>query len=354
MIEIFANEESPKALGFAMPPEWSVQESVFLSWPSNPQTWPGVFRRAEEAYASFAAAISRYERVRIICAASEFDRVNDALADANACFERIELLDIPTNDAWCRDHGPIFVKNPQTGERAVLDFTYNAWGGKFPPWDKDDAVPRHVAEYFNLRRFQIPFVCEGGALEVNGAGDLLTTRSVILNENRNPGITESEAEEILCESLGVEQVLWLDRGLSGDDTDGHIDTIARFVREDAVLAPSAPSGSPNHDVLKENIHALRRMRTSNSGTLLEVIPLNSPKPITPEGWREEILPATYANFLLINHAVLVPTYRQDSADTEAMELIGQAYPGRTVIPIDCHDIILEGGALHCLSQQQPL
>ena len=121
MIEIFANEESPKALGFAMPPEWSVQESVFLSWPSNPQTWPGVFRRAEEAYASFAAAISRYERVRIICAASEFDRVNDALADANACFERIELLDIPTNDAWCRDHGPIFVKNPQTGERAVLD-----------------------------------------------------------------------------------------------------------------------------------------------------------------------------------------------------------------------------------------
>ena len=197
MIEIFANEESPKALGFAMPPEWSVQESVFLSWPSNPQTWPGVFRRAEEAYASFAAAISRYERVRIICAASEFDRVNDALADANACFERIELLDIPTNDAWCRDHGPIFVKNPQTGERAVLDFTYNAWGGKFPPWDKDNAVPRHVAEYFNLRRFQIPFVCEGGALEVNGAGDLLTTRSVILNENRNPGITESEAEEIL-------------------------------------------------------------------------------------------------------------------------------------------------------------
>ncbi len=353
MIDSFANGESPKALGFVMPPEWSAQEAVFLSWPSNPETWPGVFRRAEEAYATFASAISQYERVRILCAASEFDRVNDALADADAHFGRIELLDIPTNDAWCRDHGPVFVKNPQTGERAVLDFTYNAWGGKFPPWDRDDAVPAQVAEQLGFRRFRIPFVCEGGALEVNGAGDLLTTRSVILNPNRNPEITEPEAERILRESLGVEQVLWLDRGLAGDDTDGHIDTLARFVSEDVVLAPSAPAWNPNHDVLRDNIRALRRMRTADSGSLLEVIPLNSPRPIRPEGWREEILPATYANFLLINQAVLVPTYRQDFADSEALAVIAQAYPGRTVIPIDCSDIILEGGALHCLSQQQP-
>ena len=354
MIERFANGESPKGLGFSMPPEWSAQEAVFLSWPSNPETWPGVFRRAEEAYASFASAISSYERVRILCAASEFDRVNDALADADAHFERIELFDIPTNDAWCRDHGPVFVKNPRTGERAVLDFTYNAWGGKFPPWDRDDAVPALVAEQLGFRRFRIPFVCEGGALEVNGAGDLLTTRSVILNPNRNPGLSESEAEEILCESLGVEQVLWLDGGLLGDDTDGHIDTLARFVSENVVLAPSAPAWNPNHDVLHENIRALRRMRTAESSSLLEVIPLNSPKPIRPEGWREEILPATYANYLLINRAVLVPTYRQDFADSEALAIIGQAYQDRAVIPIDCSDIILEGGALHCLSQQQPL
>ena len=336
-----------------MPAEWTPQESVFLSWPLNPRTWPGCFPETEKAYADFAATITRHELLRIICPQKENKRIAELLFSHNAMLEQVEFLDIPTNDTWCRDHGPVFVRNPRSGERAIVDFTYNSWGGKFPPWDKDNAVPEKVARALGCKRFPVSFVCEGGALESNGKGDLLTTRSVILNPNRNKGISEKAAGQLLCDALGIRQVLWLDSGLPGDDTDGHIDTLARFFQEDAVLALLGPKSHPGYDTMKQNFKSLQKMRTAD-GKPLQAVPLPVPAPIRPEGWREEILPATYANFLLINHAVLVPTYRQDSLDREAQKIIADAFPNREIIPIDCYNIILEGGALHCLSQQQPL
>lgn len=352
MTDYFPEGQSPRELGYSMPAEWSLQESVLLSWPLNKRTWPGCFPETEQAYADFAAAITHHELLRVICPCKENQRIAELLVSRGAVPEQVEFLDIKTNDAWCRDHGPVFVRNA-SGERAVVDFLYNAWGGKFPPWNLDNAVPEKVARAFDLKRFPVPFVCEGGALETNGRGDLLTTRSVILNPNRNKGITEKTAEKVLCDALGMNRILWLDSGLPGDDTDGHIDTLARFFREDAVLAILGKKSHPGYETMKHNFRTLEKMRTSG-GEPLQVLPLPVPEPIRPDGWREEILPATYANYLLVNGAVLVPSYRQDKSDREAQKVIADAFPGREIIPIDCFNIILEGGALHCLSQQQPL
>ncbi len=347
------NEHTPNfSSGWRMPAEWETQSAVLLSYPLNPLTWPGCRKEMEEAYAAFAAAVTKYEDLKVNCLpVSAQERALELFRNAGADCSRIEFLPVETNDAWCRDHGPVFVRNLRTGERAALDFQYNAWGGKFPPWDLDNAAARKMSEILGIPCLPVPLVLEGGALEVNGAGALLSTESVVLNPNRNPGLTKERAEEIFRDVLGTECVLWLKSGLEGDDTDGHIDTLVRFFRKDAVLAAvdEKPS-SINHDALKRNFDALKRMRLPD-GSPLEVLALPSPDPIRPEGWREEVLPATYANFLIINGAVLVPTYRQDKNDAKALEIIGSAFPGRDIVPLDCVDILLEGGALHCLSQQ---
>lgn len=336
-----------------MPPEWAAQEAVWLGWPQNPRIWPGRRDAALKAFALFAATISRFETVRILCRASNQAQALDSLSAAGANMHRVELFDIPSDEAWCRDYGPIFLKNPKSGERAILDFSFNSWGAKFPPWDVDDAVPEKVAETLNIPRFKSALVCEGGAIEVNGEGVLLTTESVILNPNRNPGVDKASAEKILMRHLGLEQVLWLESGMLWDDTDGHIDTLARFFRPEAVLAATDEDiSSPNHAPLKRNFEALKGF-CLHGGSRLEVLPLPCPKPIRPAGWRLEVLPASYTNFLIVNGAVIVPTYRQDDSDRNALDTIGQCFPGRKIVPIDCFDIVFEGGALHCLSQQQP-
>ena len=345
--------ESPRAAGYLFPAEWEPQEAVILSCPLNPKTWPDNRSAMEKAYAEFAAAISRFETVRLICKAEAQAHFRELLAEASADLARVLFYDLPTNDAWCRDHGPVYIRQKETGERAIVDFNYNAWGGKFSPWDADNAVPKRMAGLLGLPVVRVPLTCEGGALEVNGAGTLLTTESVLLNENRNPGMNKAEVGRILIENLGLEQVLWLKSGLAGDDTDGHIDTLTRFFRKDAVLTiVDEDLLSPNYQILLENEKTLKAMRLAD-GSRLEVVRLPCPQPIRPQGWREEILPASYANFLVINGAVLVPTYRQDKTDVQALEQIASAFPGRSIIPIDCFDIVLEGGALHCLSQQEP-
>ncbi|HPY90594.1 MAG TPA: agmatine deiminase family protein [Lentisphaeria bacterium] len=344
---------TPQEQGFVFPAEWERQESVLLSCPLNPHTWPDNRAAMEKAYAAFAAAISRYENVRLLCIASAQARWLDRLADAGAVMERVIMHDVATDDAWCRDHGPIVLKHGQTSQRAAVSFHYNAWGGKFPPWEQDDLVAGRMAIVLGLPCFQAPLIGEGGAFETNGAGMLLTTESVMLNPNRNPGRDKAEVEQILCQYLGVEQIGWLPSGLCGDDTDGHIDTLTRFFRKDAVLTlVDEDPLSPNYAVLQRNLALLQKMRGVD-GRRLDVVPLPCPQPIRPVGWREEILPASYANFLIINGAVLVPTYRQDSNDNQVLAILGQAFPERDIVPIDCFDIVLEGGALHCLSQQVP-
>jgi len=338
------------ARGFTMPAEWEEQRAVLLSWPLNPGTWED--RRAEIAtdYARFAAAISHFEDVKINCVRAEQPGILKLLASAGADAARVELLDVPTDDAWCRDHGPVCLVNRTTGARLLDHFQYNSWGGKFPPWDLDAAVPEHAADLLGYERNPVPMVCEGGALETNGAGLLMTTESVMLNPNRNPSMTRAQIGETLMDSLGVDDILWLKGGLFCDDTDGHIDTLARFVNRDTVLACVAPEGSQNAPILNENLRRLREYRT-RLGRPLNVIPLPLPDPVAPpDGWREETLPASYANYLLVNGAVLVPSYRQPENDARAAAIIGGCFPGREVMRIDCSNIILEGGALHCLSQ----
>ena len=339
---------TPRELGYRMPAEWEKQKAVYLSWPLNPETWTGVRPEMEKEYAAFAAALSRHISLRISCVKTASEQVLGLLSRSDADLSNVRLLDIPTNDAWCRDHGPTFLLSPD-GSSGAVHFRYNAWGAKFSPWDLDDAVSARLADVFGFPLFFSNLTCEGGALETNGAGVLLTTRNVVLNPNRNPGLSQAEAERLLRDALGVDRILWLESGLLGDDTDGHADTLARFIRKDAVLAAVDRKGGIQYDALDRNFRDLAAMRLDN-GEKLEVIPLPCPEPVySPRG---DLLPATYANFLPVNEAVFVPVFGQDRADERALEIIGSAYPDRTIVPLSCRYILIEGGALHCLSQQE--
>jgi len=343
---------TPRELGFVFPAEWEKQNSIILACPLNPETWPDNRPAMEQAYAAFVAAVARTEQITLLCAEPAQSHWRQLLSAIGANSRRISFLSIKTNDAWCRDYAPIVLRQPQSGQRAIVKFQYNAWGGKFPPWDDDALVPEILSRHLGLPLFQSPLVCEGGALESNGRGLILTTEAVLLNANRNPTGSKNTCEHLLREALGAEQIFWLPSGLCGDDTDGHIDTLARFCNADTILAIYDDDPlSPNYEILRENFRRLQEFRQSD-GTHLQVIPLPCPKPIRPQGWRTDILPASYANFLIINSAVLVPTYRQAETDKQALAVIAQAFPGRDIIPIDCYDIIWEGGALHCLSQQE--
>lgn len=338
-----------------MPPEWAPQEAIWLSWPvGDARHWGGVKHDLIEGkFSEIAAAISRHEIVRINAPAVRHTAIALACNRAKAVPERVELFDHPHNDVWCRDHGPIFVKHADTGELAVTDWGFNAWGGKFPPWDLDNAIPGRVAAALGMRVFKGGMILEGGAIETNGAGQLLTTEAVLLNPNRNPQLDRAETEQLLRDGLGVIEILWLHKGLVGDDTDGHIDDLARFTDPETILACVEPDEcSPNHRVLEDNLARLRSFRRSN-GKPFEVVEIPLPKACEVPGWRLPLLPASYVNFLIVNGAVLVPTFRQAKSDGRALGLIGELFPGREITGIDCLDLAEEGGTLHCISQQQP-
>lgn len=343
------------AAGFSMPAEGSPQEAVWLSWPvDDPRHWGGAKRDLMQAkFAEIAAAISRFEPVRINAEGASHESIREACNRARAVPERVELFDHPHNDVWCRDHGPIFVKHRETGEVAVTDWGFNAWGGKFPPWDLDDRIPRRVAEALGMRRFEGGMILEGGAIEVNDAGQLLTTEAVLLNPNRNPRLSKEDIERKLRDGLGVSEILWLRQGIEGDDTDGHIDDLARFVDTTTVLACIDPQGSSsNRAVLEENLSRLRSFHATN-GRPFEVVEIPLPEACEVPGWRLPVLPASYVNFLLVNDGVLVPTFRQARNDDRAIGMLRELYPDREVVGIDCLDLVEEGGTLHCISQQQP-
>ncbi len=338
-----------------MPPEWSPQEAVWLSWPvADPRHWGGAKQDLMWAkFAEIAAAITRFETVRINAPGADHRRIAEACNHARAVPERVELFDHPHNDVWCRDHGPIFVRNTDGGGLAVTDWEFNAWGGKFPPWDLDNAIPARIAVALGLPRFEGGMILEGGAIEVNGAGHLLTTGAVLLNPNRNPRLDRPQIEQKLRDGLGVRDILWLRRGIEGDDTDGHIDDLARFVDERTILAcVERDRGSPNNEVLAENLAELENF-SGPGGRPFEVVEVPLPAACEVPGWRLPVLPASYVNFLIVNGGVLVPTFRQGRNDDHALGLIRELFPGRGVVGIDCLDLVEEGGTLHCISQQQP-
>lgn len=342
--------DSPSSCGFRVPAEWERQEAVWLSWPVNRKTWPGHFEPIPGKFAEIAAAITPYEKVRINCERSGQEEARRLIEAAGADLARVEFFDHVINDSWCRDHGPIFVKNDRTGEVAITDWQYNAWGGKYPPFDRDNEIPRRIAEALGLRRFEVPLVLEGGSIEVDGEGQLLTTEACLLNKNRNPHLTRGKIEESLCRNLGVDRILWLHDGIVGDDTDGHIDDLARFFRPDAIVTViEEDETDPNCAILRENLERLKSLRTRDDRPF-ELRTLPMPLPVYCDGER---LPASYANYLIINEAVLLPVFRQPERDGLAAEILADCFPGRTIVPIDCVDLVLGLGALHCISQHQP-
>ena len=257
----------------------------------------------------------------------------------------------PTNDAWCRDHGPAFVVNRETGEKAIVDWGYNAWGDKYPPYDLDDVIPTRIGEALGHKVFLPNIVMEGSSVEFNGKGTLLTTTACLLNKNRNPHLSQKQIEEYLMEYYGVDHILWLGDGIVGDDTDGHIDDITRFVNEDTVVTVvEEDKNDDNYELLQENLKLLKEMRLQD-GKPLKVIELPMPKAVIYEDQR---LPASYANFYIANKCVIVPTFRDTVNDLRALDILQGCFPDREVIGIDSTDLIWGLGSFHCLSQQEPL
>ncbi len=341
---------TPASAGFRMPAEWEPHEAIWLSWPRRRQTWPGVFHAIPARFAEIVAQISRYERVRINLARTLQARARGLLNRARADLTCVEFHPHPTDDAWCRDHGPIFVRNDATGEVALTDWQFNAWGRKYPSFALDNAIPARIARALGLRRFQADMVLEGGSIDVNGNGWLLTTESCLLNPNRNPTLGRAEIEQRLRDFLGVTAVTWLGAGLAGDDTDGHVDDLTRFFRPDGVVTMVERNPRDvNYRALRENRERLRAAR-GPGGRKLTVVDLPSPLPCLAGRMR---LPASYANFLILNGAVLMPAFRQARRDAEAAEVLAGCFPGRTIVPVDCLEVVRGLGTLHCLSQQQP-
>ena len=341
----------PAQLGWRMPAEWESHEATWLSWP-HPD---GIsFPKAREAvlpvFARIVDALFASERVHInVSGPDEEQEVRDILRKHRSRVQHVRFFHIPTNEPWCRDHGPIFLTKPGAPKPAIVDWDYNAWGWKYPPFDLDNAVPQEIAKSLQLEVFSPHAVMEGGAFDVNGTGSLLTTKSCLLNSNRNPDLSRQEIEVKLGEFLGVKNILWLGDGIAGNDSDGHVTEVARFIGRNKVVAcVEDDPEDENYLALQENLAKLRAMDDEN-GTPLEVHPLPMPGKNVREGHR---LPASYANFYIANKVVLLPVFG-DNADAWATAVMQHAFPARTVIAIDCRELIWGLGALHCLTQQQP-
>jgi agmatine deiminase len=339
---------SPAALGFRMPAEWETHAATWLSWPHKEDSWPGKLAAIPPIWVRMVRELSRGEDVCILVNDSApAERVRQLLRDGGVDSSRVSFHEVPTDDAWIRDHGPTFVR--RDSELALIDWKYNAWGGKYPPWEKDDRVPEHLAELLRLPRFAPGIVLEGGSIDVNGRGTLLTTEQCLLNPNRNPHLGREDIEQILCDNLGVARVLWLGDGIDGDDTDGHVDDLTRFV--DPTTVVTVVEDDPrdvNHERLRDN-HRRLRETTDEDGRALSVVTLPMPEPIFYEGTR---LPASYANFYIGNEVVLVPVFGQPR-DEAALSVLRDLFPRRRVVGINAVDLVWGLGAFHCVTQQQP-
>lgn len=345
--------QTPKSLGYWMPAEWEPHEATWLSWPHKEASWPGKFGPVPAIFAELTKRLTESELVRLNVADEDFaERVRLELQKADVDLNRISFHFNPTNDAWCRDHGPIYVIRENEGrrERAINDWGYNAWGNKYPPYDLDDVVPTRIAQEFNETLFTPDIVMEGGSIEVNGKGTLMTTESCLLNPNRNPHLNKEQIENYLRDYLGVTNILWLGDGIVGDDTDGHIDDLTRFVSPETIvtLIEEDPTDE-NYKPLQENYERLQAMKDQD-GKSFRIVTMPMPGAMYYEDQR---LPASYANFYIANKSVLVPTYRH-SNDARAMETLQKLFPDRRVVGIDCTELIWGLGAIHCVTQQQPL
>jgi agmatine deiminase len=343
--------EAPPAGGRARwPAEWEPHRATWLAWPHKEASWPGRLAHIPPLFAEMVRALVTGERVEILVRDdAEADAVRSVLDGADVPAARVGLHSIPTDDAWIRDHGLTFVVCGEPPRLAAVDWGYNAWGGKYPPWDRDEQVASRIAALLDVARIDGGMILEGGSIETDGAGTLLTTESCLLNPNRNPHLSRAEIEERLRSSLGVERILWLGEGIAGDDTDGHVDDLTRFVakRVVATVVEEDPADL-NYRALADNRRRLERMEDA-AGHALTVVPLPMPSPVVWEGQR---LPASYANFYVANAAVLVPVF-DDPNDRRALDTLARLFPSRRIVPIPARDLVWGLGACHCLTQQEP-
>lgn len=341
---------TPRELGYRMPAEWEPHAATWVAWPHQRDDWPGKFEPVPWVYVEIVRKLHASERVRIVALEGEAAQAREMLGRAGVDLSRIDFLPFATDRVWLRDSGAIFVKD-RDGKRAALDWRFNAWA-KYDNWHHDDRLPEQIAEYLGVSRWQPTsggrrVVLEGGSIDVDGEGLLLTTEECLLSpvQARNPDLTRADVEQVMRDYLGVEKVLWLNRGVAGDDTHGHVDDLARFVgpRRVVTVVEDDP-GDENHEPLRENLERLRSMKE-----LDEVLTLPMPSPLVFDGQR---LPASYANFYVANRAVLVPTFN-DPMDRVALATLAKAFPGREVVGVHAVDLVWGLGTLHCLTQQEP-
>jgi agmatine deiminase len=353
-------DKTPRELGFHMPAEWETHEGTWIGWPQNASDWPGKFGAIPWVYAEIVRILSQREQVHILVGGEAIERRSASiLKRAGADLERVTFHRWPTDRVWLRDSGPIFVKNA-SGLIAITDWKFNAWA-KYEDWRLDDQVPVHVGKLLSLPRWQPAvaladgsnhrLVLEGGSIDVNGAGTLITTEECLLSEvqQRNPGVSREQLETAFREYLGIKQVLWLDRGVAGDDTHGHVDDITRFVGPSTIVtAVESNTADDNHAPLAENLARLKASRTPE-GKQWTIVELPLPRPVVFRGQR---LPASYANFYIANSLVLVPTFH-DPNDRVALGILAELFPDCEVIGIHAIDLVWGLGTLHCMTQQQP-
>lgn len=341
------NAYTPKQLGFSFPAEWHKHKATWLSYPHNENSWPGKIETIYPSYNLFIKELAQVEQVHInILDENQKAWAENELKKISCNMSNVFFHSFKTNDAWIRDHGPAFVLNGK--EKAIVNWNYNAWGGKYPA-ELDNLIPEQIADYLDLSSFEPGIVMEGGSVDFNGVGDLLTTEACLLNENRNPELSREEIEDKLREFYGVGNILWLKDGIDGDDTDGHVDDLTRFVNEDTVVTMvESDKNDDNYEVLKENLDLLSKMRLNN-GKQVNVVELVMPARVEYE---EQRLPASYANFYIANDKVIMPLYKCDQ-DEKAFLTLESVFKDRKIVGIDSTDIIWGLGSFHCLSQQEP-
>jgi agmatine deiminase len=338
-----------------MPAEWSPHAATWIAWPHNAEDWPGKFQPIPWVYSEIVRHLSHVEDVHILVNDLTAERrANGMLKRAGANLARLHFHHWQSDRVWLRDSGPIFVKNP-ANELAVTNWKFNAWA-KYDNWRRDDLIPQHVAKHYGMPEFRPEIdgrrlVLEGGSIDTNGAGILLTTEECLLSEiqQRNPGITREQLESAFAKYLGIQKTIWLHRGCAGDDTHGHVDDVTRFVAENTIVTAIEPNtADENHLPLAENLDRLRSA-TNLNGDPFEILALPMPAPVMFEGQR---LPASYANFYIANEIVLVPTLN-DRNDRRALNILADCFPTREIVGIHCMDLIWGLGALHCMTQQEP-
>ncbi len=341
---------TPADCGFFMPAEWEPHEGIWLSWPHDEETFPDL-NEVKAAYIAIIRAVFEHEKVHLLVRdEGDAREVNLLLSGAGGGVSgNLDMHVLDYADVWIRDYGPSFIVNRRERTLAMVDWKFNAWGNKYPGLLQDDNIPALMNKELNLPVFSPGIVLEGGSIEVNGLGTVMTTEQCLLNHNRNPEQTREDIEELLRQYLGCSHVLWLKEGISGDDTDGHIDDIARFVGDRTVVCSvESDRDDENYRPLLENFRILSR-ETDQEGTALRVIQLPMPGRVGDD----RRLPASYANFLITNRSVLFPTFNH-SNDRRAQAVLASVFPGRELVGIDCRALVNGLGAIHCISQQQPL